>query len=69
VGIDSFDSSFEFFTVEHDAALAPQTPDTYVGTKPDYLPIIATAGVLFLQPDYVTEFYVQDHYFLLFQTG
>ena len=43
------------------AALTFKTFNTYISTKPDYLPFVATAGVLLLEANHITELYFQNH--------
>jgi len=46
-----------------------------ISAESDYLPLVATAGVLFLEADHITQPYLHDHYFaslmnlLLFHVG
>ena len=41
--------------------LAAEASNPYIGTEPDYLPFIATAGVLLLEANYITQLYLHDH--------
>jgi len=36
-----------------------------VSTKPDYLPLIAAAGVFLLETDHITQLYLHNHSFSL----
>ena len=36
-----------------------------VGTEPDYPPLRAAAGVLLLETDHITQFYLHNHCFTL----
>jgi hypothetical protein len=47
--------------LKKDAALALEALDTYVGTEPDYLPLIAAAGVFFLEAHDVAQLYLNNH--------
>jgi len=33
----------------------------YISPEPNHLPLIAAAGMLLLEPNYVTQFNLQDH--------
>ena len=35
--------------------------DSYISAEPDYLPLIATTGVLFLEANYITQLYLHNH--------
>ena len=43
--------------------LAFKTFKTYISPKSDYLPFIATAGVLFLEANHITQPYLHNHSF------
>ncbi len=40
-------------------ALKASNPD--IRPQPEYLPLIATAGVLLLEANYITQFYLHNH--------
>ncbi len=54
-----------------DAALEENTVPTFkalnpnVSTEPNYLPLIVAAGVLLLEANYITQFYLHNHSFYL----
>jgi len=50
-----FYPAFEGTAVEEDPALAFKALNADIGTEPDNQPLIAAAGVLFLEADHVTE--------------
>jgi len=60
-------STLKDTTLEKDAVLAFKAFDTDVSAKPDYLPLVAAAGVLLFEPDHVAQLYLQNH--CLYQWG
>ena len=54
-----------------DAALEENTVSTFkalnpnISTESDYLPLIAAAGVLLLEANYIAQLYLHDHSFSL----
>ena len=57
-GGNAFNPARQQAAFEEDTALTFETLKTNVSAKPDYLPLIAAAGVLLLQVDYVTKLYI-----------
>ncbi len=43
--------------------LALKALDSYISAEPDYLPLIAAAGVLLLEANHITQLYVHNHSF------
>ena len=58
-----FHSALKDATFEKDTALALEALYANVGAKPDYLPLIAAAGVLLLEANHVAQLYLGDHSF------
>ena len=54
-------STFENAAFKKDATLTLEALDTYVSTEPDHLPIIAAAGVFFLEAHHVAQLYLGNH--------
>jgi len=54
------DTSFKENTMPTFKALNPN-----VSTEPDYLPLIAAAGVLLLETNHITQLYLHNHSFYL----
>ncbi len=58
-----FHSALKDATFEKDTALTLEAFDANVGAEPDYLPLIAAAGVLLLEANHVAQLYLGDHCF------
>ena len=41
--------------------LALKAFNSYISTEPDYLPLIATTGMLLLEADDITQLYLHSH--------
>lgn len=39
--------------------------DSYISAEPDYLPLIATTGVLLLEANHIAQLYLHNHAFCL----
>ncbi len=63
MGDNSFDSMLKKAALKEDMSLAFKAFDTYLSTKPDHLPLVATAGVLLLELNHISQPYLQNHYF------
>jgi hypothetical protein len=50
-------------------ALALKAFDSDISPEPDYLPLIAAAGVLLLEANRIAQLYLQDHPFYLKWAG
>ena len=55
------DTPFEDAPFNEYAALAFEAFNPDIGAEPDHLPLIAAAGVLFLEAYHVPHLYFQDH--------
>jgi len=53
-GDKGFNSTLKDATLKDNTALAFKTFNPYISPKPDYLPFVATTGVLLLDADYIT---------------
>jgi len=51
---NGFDSTLKDAALKKDIVLTFKALNAYMGTEPDYLPLIATAGMLLLQANHVT---------------
>jgi len=61
-GDKGFNPAFKDTSFQHHIMLALEAFNPDVGTKPDYLPFIAAAGVLFLEPDDITHPYLHGYF-------
>ncbi len=57
-GYNGFNSALKQAAFEEDMALTFQALNTNVSTKPDYLPLVAAAGVLLLQVNHIAKLYI-----------
>jgi len=64
---ESPDSSFKDAAWKQYPVLATLADNTDISTKPDNLPFVTAAGVLFLEADNITQSYFCDH--LIHATG
>ncbi len=64
-GNKGFDSAFKDTSLEEDPALASEAFNAYISPEPYYLPLIAAAGVLFLEADHIAQLYLHDHFHCL----
>jgi hypothetical protein len=55
------DSSFKDTARQQYPALTTPANDADISTKPDNLPFVTAAGVLFLEADNITQSYFCDH--------
>ena len=53
--------AFEDTACDEDPVLALKTLNADIGTEPDYLPLIAAVGVLFLEANLVVQLYLSNH--------
>ena len=51
---NGFDSTLKDAALKKDIVLTFKALNAYISTEPDYLPLIATAGMLLLEANYVT---------------
>ncbi len=58
MGGNGFNPARQQAAFEEDTVLTLETLKTNVGAKPDYLPLIAAAGVLFLQANDIAQLYL-----------
>jgi len=58
---ESLNTAFEDTARQPDATLAPPAADADIGAEPDHLPLVAAAGMLLFETDYVSESNVGDH--------
>ena len=42
--------------------LALKALNPYISAEPDYLPLIATTGVLLLEANHITQLYLHNHF-------
>ena len=63
-GNKGFDSTFEDAAFEEDTTLALEAFNTNISAEPDYLPLVAAAGVFFLEADYIAQLYLDNHWLL-----
>jgi len=61
-GNEGFDPAFKDAALKENTALAFEALNPDVSSQPDYLPLIAAAGVLLLEADYITQFYLHNHF-------
>lgn len=54
MGGNGFNPARQQAAFEEDTVLTFETLKTNVGTKPDYLPLIAAAGMLLLEANHIT---------------
>ncbi len=52
-------------SLKEDPALAFEAFNANISPEPDHLPLIAAAGMLFLEADHVTQLYLNNHLFCL----
>ena len=64
-GKEGFNSTLKDTPLEENTAPAFKALNPNVSAEPDYPPLIATAGVLFLEADHVTQLYFHNHSFYL----
>ena len=69
VGDNSFDSALKDAALKKDTVVAFKTCNAYISAEPDYLPLIATAGMLLLEADYVPQLYLHNHSSCLKELG
>jgi len=55
-------TAFEYTAWQEDPVLAALAPDADIGPEPDYLPLVAATGMLFLEADHVPQSYLGDHW-------
>jgi len=60
VGGNRFGSTFKDAAFKKDAAVTFEASDAYISTESDYLPLIATAGVFFLEADHIIQLYLHN---------
>lgn len=68
-GDKSFYPAFQKTALQQNVAPAFLTFNADIGTDPDYPPLIATAGMLFLEANDITQPYLHNHSFSRSETG
>ena len=58
VGDNGFDSTFKDSSLKKNTVLTLKTFNADISTKPDDLPFIAAAGMLFLEANHIAELYL-----------
>ncbi len=64
-GNESFNSTLKDTSLEKDTVPAFKALNPNVSTEFDYPPLIAAAGVFFLETDYITRLYLHNRSFYL----
>lgn len=62
-GNKSANSALKNTPFDEELVLAFKAFNPYISPKPDYLPFIATTGVLFLETNHITQPYFHNHSF------
>ena len=62
-GDEGFDSTLKDASFKEKTVLAFKALNTDVSADPDHLPLIAAAGVLFLEADDISQLYLHNHFF------
>ena len=60
-GNEGLDPPFQDAALQQDAALALEALNPDISPEPDYLPVIAATGVLFLEADHIPQPYLHNH--------
>ena len=64
-GDKGFNAALKDAPLQENSALALKAFNPDISPEPDYLPLIATAGVLLLEANRIAQLYLQDHFFTL----
>jgi len=59
-----FNSALKDASLQKNTALAFKAFNPDISPQPHYLPLIAAAGVLLLQANHITQFYLHSHAFV-----
>ena len=68
-GNEGFDPALKDAALKENTALAFEALNPDVSSQPDHFPLIAAAGVLLLEADHITQFYLHNHYSYLKELG
>jgi hypothetical protein len=68
-GDKGFNPAFKNAALKEDPVLAFKAFNPDISPQPDHLPLKATAGVLLLEANRITQFYLHDHGFYLKEPG
>ena len=60
-GNKGFNPALEDAALKENTALAFEALNADISAEPDYLPLIATAGVFLLEAHHITQLYCHDH--------
>ncbi len=58
MGDNGFDPALEDTALKKDIVMTLKTFNTDINAKPDHLPLIATAGMLLLEANHITQLYL-----------
>ena len=64
-GDEGFNSALKDTSLKEDTVLTFKAFNPYISAEPDYLPLIAAAGVLLLEANHITQLYLHNHSFPL----
>ena len=64
-GSEGFNSALKDTSLKEDTVPTFKAFNPNVSTEPDYLPLIAAAGVLLLETNHITQLYLHNHSFYL----
>jgi len=64
-GNEGFNSAFKDTSLEENTVPTFKALNPNVGTEPDYLPLIAAAGMFFLETNHITQLDFHNHSFYL----
>jgi hypothetical protein len=64
-GNEGFNSTLKDTSLEENTVPAFKALNPNVNAQPDYLPLIATAGVFLLEANHITQLYFHSHSFTL----
>jgi len=63
-GDEGFNSALKDTSLKEDTVPTFKAFNPYISTEPDYLPLIAAAGVLLLEANHIAQPYLHNHSFL-----
>jgi len=61
-GNKGFNPALEDAALKENTALAFEAFNPDISTEPDYLPLIATAGMFLLEAHHITQLYLHNHF-------
>ncbi len=61
-GDKGFNPALEDGALKENTTLAFEAFNPDISAEPDYLPLVAPAGMFLLEADYITQVYFRDHY-------